>query len=199
MNCNQNTFYWFHVITSVSCLKIRATVHYDALNCLMWLWLNNHALHTSGCVECACKVSQSGLLNHRQPPAECFLDIWLRFGFYRPLWQVTSPRCEVLLFSDISAGWRDCVQGWLILAGSIHFNKFISSPVCTWSKWKSHNNHLSTAGPDGGKNWGADCSHISLNVKMVLMWFCLLPEEMLWSCTVVSTYQCWWSIVVELQ
>lgn len=159
--------------------------------------------YTSECVVCARKVSQSGL---KPSAATCwvFRHIRLSFGICRPLWQVTSPRSEVLLFSDISAGRRSCTQGWLILAGSDHCNRLISSPI--HSVLEVNEELTITAhqqqGLMGGKTkkkLGASPSHILLNVKMVLMWFCLLPGEMFWSWTIVSTYQCWWSLVVDSQ
>lgn len=105
-------YHWFHnAVTSDSCLKTCAAVHCNALNCLTCL-----------------QGVRIWTPNHHQPPAECFCDIWLWFGIYQPLWQVTSPRLEVLLFSDISAGWWNCLQGWLILAGNTLFSALISSP-----------------------------------------------------------------------
>lgn len=106
-------YYWFsNTVTSDLCLKTCAAVHCNALNCLMCL-----------------QGVRIWTPNHHQPPVECFCDIWLWFGIYQPLWQGTSPHLEVLLFSDISAGWWNCLQGWLILAGDTHSSKLISSPV----------------------------------------------------------------------
>lgn len=101
-----------------------------------------------------CRMCSQGVTIWTQKPsaATCwvFCHVWLCSGIYQLLWQVTSLHSEVLLFSDISASWWNCTQGWLVLAGSNHCSELTSSLIHSVlvSKWTSYNNHLSTAGPN---------------------------------------------------
>lgn len=96
VNCNWNTLSVDFKILLHQIHVFYATVHYNGLNCLMRLWLNNIRM---------CRMCHN--LDSKPPPDTCggvFCHIWLWLSIYLPLWQLTSPYSEVLLFSDISAG-----------------------------------------------------------------------------------------------
>lgn len=143
---------------------------------------------SSGCVECATIWT----LNHHQPPAECF-SLHLAAVWHLPATLAgTQPSLRgPVVFRYFS--WPVKFLTRMIDFGRQQQVHFQSNSQRTRSK--SYNNHFSTAGLNG-KN-GGPTRHTFY--WAVLKWFCLLPEEMFWSWTIVSTYQCWWSLVVELQ
>lgn len=150
-------------------------MHYNGLNCLMRLWLNNISM---------CRMWHN--LDSKPPPHTCggvFLPHLAMVQYLPATLAVNKPLLRgPVVFRYFS---------WPVkfLTRMIDFGR---QQLLQQVNFKPNSVSLksTTTYQQQGLIGKTNSSHISLNVKTMSMWFCLFPEEMFWSWTIVSTYQC---------
>lgn len=163
-------------------------------SCAKWLWRI--------CLHCLTIWTQ-------KLPATCglgffFIFYFLLLPYLAKFWHLPATVADKqpsiwapVVFRYISAGWSTCLPGWLVLAGDNHLKKFISSLVHSVLR-VNEDVTITTYQQQGlgGNHWGGG-GLVTFLLDVTTR--TLLVSDMFWSWAVVSIYQCWWPLGVDLQ